>query len=101
MVGILSGATTNTPALGAAQQALEQIGLSANGAALSCAVTYPLGVVGVILALIFVRKCFVKSSDIVDHSSEQDNHTYIGTFRIHNPAIFGKNIHDAAELVAP
>lgn len=101
MVGILSGATTNTPALGAAQQALEQIGLSANGAALSCAVTYPLGVVGVILALIFVRKCFVKSSDIVDHSSEQDNHTYIGTFRIHNPAIFGKNIHEAAELVAP
>ena len=43
MVGILCGATTNTPALGAAQQALEQIGVSANGAALSCAVTYPLG----------------------------------------------------------
>lgn len=101
MVGILSGATTNTPALGAAQQALEQIGMSANGAALSCAVTYPLGVVGVILALIFVRKCFVRPSDILDHSSEQDNHTYIGAFRIHNPAIYGKNIHDAAALVAP
>ncbi|MDE6299114.1 MAG: transporter, partial [Muribaculaceae bacterium] len=48
MVGILSGATTNTPSLGAAQQALNQVGFSANGAALSCAVTYPLGVVGVI-----------------------------------------------------
>lgn len=31
MVGILCGATTNTPALGAAQQALEQIGMSASG----------------------------------------------------------------------
>ena len=50
MVGILSGATTNTPALGAAQQALSQIGVSASGAALSCAVTYPLGVIGVIIA---------------------------------------------------
>ena len=48
MSGILCGATTNTPALGAAQQTLQQAGLDANGAALSCAVTYPLGVVGVI-----------------------------------------------------
>ena len=60
MVGVLSGATTNTPALGAAQQALEQLGESAQGAALGCAVTYPLGVVGVILALIIVRKTVVR-----------------------------------------
>ena len=44
MVGILCGATTNTPALGAAQQALQQLGLPGGGAALSCAVTYPLAV---------------------------------------------------------
>ena len=62
MTGIISGATTNTPALGAAQQALQQLGISANGAALSCAVTYPLGVVGVILAIIIVRKIAVKDS---------------------------------------
>ena len=37
--GILCGATTNTPALGAAQQTLAQLGLDTNGAALSCAVT--------------------------------------------------------------
>ena len=55
MLGVLSGATTNTPALGAAQQTLKQIGQPASGAALSCAVTYPLGMVGVILALIMVR----------------------------------------------
>ena len=41
MVGILCGATTNTPALGAAQQALQQLGMPSGGAALGCAVTYP------------------------------------------------------------
>ncbi len=41
MMGILCGATTNTPALGAAQQALQQLGLPSEGAALGCAVTYP------------------------------------------------------------
>ena len=59
MVGILCGATTNTPALGAAQQALQQLGLPSGGAALGCAVTYPLGVVGVILAMMTMRKLFV------------------------------------------
>ena len=44
MVGILCGATTNTPALGAAQQTLKQMGLPSNSPALSCAVTYPLAV---------------------------------------------------------
>ena len=43
MAGIIAGATTNTPSLAAAQQALQQLGMSANGAALSCAVTYSLG----------------------------------------------------------
>ena len=55
MVGILCGATTNTPALGAAQQTLKQIGLEASSPALGCAVTYPLGVVGVILAIMLLR----------------------------------------------
>ncbi len=51
MVGILCGATTNTPALGAAQQTLETDGYRASTPALGCAVAYPLGVVGVILAV--------------------------------------------------
>lgn len=48
MTGVLCGATTNTPALAAAQQTLVQLGLPAETAALGCAVTYLLGVVGVI-----------------------------------------------------
>ena len=55
MTGVLCGATTNTPALAAAQQTLVQLGLPAETAALGCAVTYPLGVVGVIFANILQR----------------------------------------------
>ena len=87
MVGILCGATTNTPALGAAQQALEQIGVSANGAALSCAVTYPLGVVGVILAIILVRKLFIRPEQLLDHEQDDGNSTYIAAYQVHNPGI--------------
>ena len=55
MVGLLCGATTNTPALGAATQALEHLGIPSGRAALATAVTYPLGVVGVILAMMLMR----------------------------------------------
>ncbi|MBD5309145.1 MAG: putative transporter [Bacteroides sp.] len=98
MVGIISGATTNTPALGAAQQALNQIGISANGTALSCAVTYPLGVVGVILAIVLMRKLFVKPDDIKISNQEDDNQTFIATFRVKNPGIFGKTIEEVAKI---
>lgn len=99
MVGIIAGATTNTPSLGAAQQALQQIGLSANGAALSCAVTYPLGVVGVILAIIVARKLFVRPSDMKRAVSEETNQTYIAAFQVQNPAVYGKTVREAAELI--
>ena len=101
MVGILCGATTNTPALGAAQQTLKQLGEPANGAALSCAVTYPLGVVGVILAMLVVRKLFVRPSDIETNEHEDANQTFIATFKVHNPAIFNKSIKEVAELSYP
>ena len=99
MVGILCGATTNTPALGAAQEMLKQMELPTAGAALSCAVTYPLGVVGVILAMLVVRKLFVRPSDFDrTHSEEPDHQPYIATFRIINPALFGKTVVHAAHL---
>ena len=97
MVGILCGATTNTPALGAAQQALQHIGLSGGTAALATAVTYPLGVVGVIFAMIFLRKFFVKPSDLVVHSGAEDDHTFIGQYVVLNPAISGKSIAEIAK----
>ena len=97
MIGILCGATTNTPALGAAQQALQHIGMNGGTAALATAVTYPLGVVGVIFAMIFIRKFFVKPSDLVVHSGAEDDHTYIGQFVVLNPAVNGKTIAEIAQ----
>lgn len=101
MMGILCGATTNTPALGAAQQALKQLGMDASAPALGCAVTYPLGVVGVILGILLIRKLLVKPEDLTLKDKENDNHTYIGAFQVHNPAIFHKSIKELGELNYP
>ena len=98
MVGILCGATTNTPALGAAQQTLVQLGEPTSGAALSCAITYPLGVVGVILAMLLVRKLFVRKEDIETAESEGTDQTYVATFKVRNPAVFEKDIKEIARL---
>lgn len=98
MVGILCGATTNTPALGAAQQTLKQMGLEAGMPALGCAVTYPLGVVGVILAMMVIRRLFVRDEDLKVEEKEKANQPYIAAFHVHNPAIFNKSIREIAEL---
>ena len=96
MSGILCGATTNTPALGAAQQTLQQMGIDANGAALSCAVAYPLGVVGVILAVVFLRKLFVRPCDMPGPDAEHRKNVFIASYHLTNPAVFGKSVHEIA-----
>ena len=96
MSGILCGATTNTPVLGAAQQTLQQMGIDANGAALSCAVAYPLGVVGVILAVVFLRKLFVRPCDMPGPDAEHRKNVFIASYHLTNPAVFGKSVHEIA-----
>lgn len=100
-VGILCGATTNTPALGAAQQTLKQLGMESNTPALGCAVAYPLGVIGVILAVLLIRKLLVRKEDLVLNQKDETNKTYIAAFQVHNPAIFNKSIKDIAQLSYP
>lgn len=100
MVGILCGAVTNTPALGAAQQTLKQMDISTTDPALGCAVTYPLGVVGVILALIAIRKLFPVRTGQNIVNDGKSRQTYIAGFQICNPGIFGKNVKDIAHLTA-
>ncbi len=97
MVGVMCGATTNTPALAAAQQTLQQLGMDTSGAALSCAVTYPLGVVGVILALALVRK-FVKDDRVKCRTNDNANTAYICEFRINNDGIDNKKICDISQI---
>lgn len=101
MVGILCGATTNTPALGAAQQTLKQMGLESSTPALGCAVAYPLGVIGVILAVLLIRKLLVRREDLEIREKDDTNKTYIAAFQVHNPAIFNKSIKDIAHMSYP
>ena len=101
MVGILCGATTNTPALGAAQQTLKQMGLESSTPALGCAVAFPLGVIGVILAVLLIRKLLVRREDLEVQEKDDANKTYIAAFQVHNPAIFNKSIKDIAHMSYP
>lgn len=98
MVGLLCGATTNTPALGAATQALDIIGKPSDSVALATAVSYPLGVVGVIIAMLLIRKCFVKPCDLEAKPLTDDDHTYIAQFIAMNPAIADKTIAQIATM---
>lgn len=101
MVGILCGATTNTPALGAAQQTLVQMGMPSNSPALGCAVAYPMGVVGVILAILFLRKLLTRPEDLEIREKDDTNKVYVAAFQIHNPAVFNKSIKDIASMSYP
>lgn len=58
MIGILYGAVTNTPGLGAAQEALNQLNYTGEPIALGYACAYPLGVVGIIGSIIVIRYIF-------------------------------------------
>ena len=93
MMGVLCGATTNTPALGAAQQTLKQLGQPSAGAALSCAVTYPLGLVGVILALMVMKGWLVRH-EAKGADDDKNDETFIASFHVCNPAIYGKLLRD-------
>lgn len=101
MVGLLCGAVTNTPALGAAQQALLQIDPTNNKGvtdmALACAVAYPLGVIGVILAIVLLRAIFTKKDSNRPLKKEAVKMT-VDEFEVCNPAIYEKSIKDIMQL---
>ncbi len=96
VAGLLCGATTNTPALGAAQQTLKDMGFDSSSVALACALTYPLGVVGVIFSLIALRRWFVRSEELPQPDAEYKRNIFIASFKISNPGIFGKCIREIA-----
>jgi putative transport protein len=70
MIGILTGATTNTPSLGAAQEALRLLHIQ-EPIALGYAVAYPLGIAGAIMALILIR--FICKINIENENKEMEN----------------------------
>ena len=105
MVGILSGAVTNTPGLGAAQQAYSDMyGVADHTIATGYAVAYPLGVVGIILSTIIIRYAFKVSFQKENEQLEKEEaaHTH-GAIHISlivkNPAVFGKSVGELSTLL--
>ena len=94
-VGLLAGAVTNTPMLGAGQQALIQMDpgnqQAANDMAMACAVAYPFGLIGMIISVIILKKLLAPKEYSKVERTTSDN-TYVAEYQISNPAIFGKNI---------
>lgn len=95
LVGVMSGAVTNTPGLAAAQQAVIQVGGGAEDAnmmAQGYAAAYPLGVVGIILAMFIIKGCFKINVDdeikqIEDEAANSQLQPYMLTLKLTNKLI--------------
>jgi putative transport protein len=105
LTGVMAGAVTNTPALGSAQQTyLDTMGANDPSIALGYAVAYPLGVIGLILALILLRKVFrvdpVQEDERLhrEHVIETHDPDRI-TVVITNPQLEGKRVYEVARLL--
>lgn len=105
MVGILSGAVTNTPGLGAAQQAYSDMyGVSDNSIPLGYAVAYPLGVVGIILSIIVIRYIFrisfqKENEQLEKAETSHSNEAIPISLVVKNPAIFNKTVAEISALL--
>ncbi|MDR2622274.1 MAG: putative transporter [Dysgonamonadaceae bacterium] len=106
MVGIMSGAVTNTPGLGAAQQAFYDIshGINDSSIALGYAVAYPLAVVGIIGSIMLMRFIFKIKQDkelenLIQLSDQDKELVELISLEVKNPAVFGKNIGEIHHLI--
>lgn len=109
LVGILSGAVTNTPGLGAAQEALRQLHDAGQiteipQIALGYAVAYPLGVMGIILSLIFIRFIFKINFDNETKKLHEASESTAEVFKVisinvQSKAVDGKNLSQIRKLI--
>ncbi len=104
MVGVMSGAVTNTPGLGAAQQTLIDVkgsGSETSVLASAYAVAYPIGVLGVLALMILLKAVFKVDLEREAEQIEAQSSTADGARRMHcavsNPAIVGKRIADVLD----
>ena len=97
MMGLFSGAVTNTPMLGAAQQALLQTNPEAineaNNMAMACAVGYPFGLIGMVLCVLILQKMTGRKRSRKSSTHRSDN-TFITEYVVSNPDIFNKSIQN-------
>lgn len=103
MTGVLSGAVTNTPSLGAAQQTfLEMTGTPNDSIAMGYAVAYPVGVVGIILVIVLLRAIFRISADKEDAlvaSTQQNTSAERLNVKVTNRGIEEHKISDIKKLI--
>ena len=103
MTGVLFGAVTNTPGLGAAQQAFADITGNANpNIASGYAMAYPLGVVGIITVILAMRWFFRiklenEEARVASESEVQKEIKYIDVLLV-NPQVEGAHIRDLSQL---
>lgn len=104
MVGVMSGAVTNTPGLGAAQQTLIDVkgsGSETSVLASAYAVAYPIGVLGVLALMILLKAVFKVDLEKEAKELEAQSSGADGARRMHcavsNPAIVGKRIADVLD----
>jgi putative transport protein len=103
MTGVLFGAVTNTPGLGAAQQAFTDVTGDVNpNIASGYAMAYPLGVVGIILSILAMRWIFKIKVEKEEErlAAESSTQTEIGYIDIllANPQVEGAHIRDLSQL---
>jgi putative transport protein len=107
-VGLLSGATTNTPSLAAAGQALRQMpDVSAETLALpgqAYAIAYPFGIVGTILAMLAIRAVFRvnvagEARDLEEARRKNESKVSALTLRVENPNLAGKVVAKIPGLI--
>lgn len=106
MEGILCGAVTNTPGLGAANEALQQLHYQGPEIAMGYACAYPLGVMGIILSMIIIRYiCRVdvqRDSDEIQKEEEANPHMkpYTISLKVQNEALSGKTLSQVQNFLA-
>lgn len=103
MVGVLSGAVTNTPGLGAAQQAYaDSTGLTDPTIAMGYAVAYPLGVVGIIVSIVLLRAIFRIKLDKEKEALESANESKYAakiSIELTNTNLFGRSVQETRGLI--
>lgn len=104
MIGILYGAVTNTPGLGAANEALNQLSYQGPQIALGYACAYPLGVVGIIGSIILIRYLFrVNLQQEEENLSKQNDETHVMphvmSLEVRNESIDGKTLDEVKNFL--
>lgn len=103
LVGVMSGAVTNTPGLAAAQQTAGNPD-AINIMSMGYAAAYPLGVIGIIASMFVIKAIFrIKMNDeikkIEDESEKSTLQPHILTFEVTNPLLEGKNLRDLHDII--